>query len=153
MTFICLESVYLNFLFVTSLRFHYLQILPPKKETLHLELNELSGNVDFLCQDLPSDFQLDCDGDKPEVACTCCVGCTIVNDTECDPETEKLITLDIYAGNASNGFKWELYEYNIGAVIAAGGNYDDGQQLNIQLCLSFPGRYQIDTSADVATPP
>ena len=28
-------------------------------------------------------------------------------------------------------------KYNIGAVIAAGGDYDDKQKLNIQLCLSW----------------
>ena len=89
------------------------------------------------------------------MACTCCIGCTIVNYTECDPETEKLITLDIHAGNAINNFKWELKEASTitDTIIAAGGEYDDGELLNIQLCLSSSRWNFIATSAAVTTPP
>mmetsp|Transcript_32847 Transcript_32847/g.60188 ORF Transcript_32847/g.60188 Transcript_32847/m.60188 type:complete len:524 (+) Transcript_32847:1423-2994(+) len=62
-----------------------------------------------------------------------------------------MITLDIHSGSYGNAFKWKLREEYSSIPIAAGGDMDDGQQLNIQLCLSYPGRYSITTSA--ATPP
>ena len=123
-----------------------------EKEYLRLGENQLSGNVNFMCNDLPSDFELDCYEDKPEVACSCCFGCTFVNDEECDPQTEKLLTLDIYAGKKSDGFQWELRDEGSWDTIAAGGGYEDGEQINIQMCLTFPGEYFITTSTDAPQP-
>mmetsp|Transcript_25138 Transcript_25138/g.52562 ORF Transcript_25138/g.52562 Transcript_25138/m.52562 type:complete len:1211 (-) Transcript_25138:78-3710(-) len=150
--FLCKYENTLPFIlwFYLSLTF-FCNPLLAQKETLHLQWNQLYGNVDFLCKDLPSNYRFDCDGDKPEVSCPCCIGCTIVNDTVCDPETEKMIALDIYSGSYGNGFEWKLREEFSSIPIAAGGDMDDGQQLNIQLCLSYPGRYSITTST--ATPP
>lgn len=103
-----------------------------------------------MCNDLPSNFELDCYEDKPEVACNCCFWCTFVNDVKCDSESEKLLTLDIYAGEESDGFEWKLRDEGSWDVIAAGGEYEDGEQINIQLCLAFPRGYYIATS--MATP-
>ena len=106
-----------------------------------------------MCNDLPSDFDLDCYDDEPEVACNCCFGCTFVNDEECDPETQKILTLDIFAGEESDGFEWELrHDGSWGDIIAAGGGYEDGEQINIQLCLAFPGYFYITTSMDTPQP-
>lgn len=117
-------------------------------ETLHIQRNQFSGAIEFMCHDLPSDLILDCDGDKPEVQCNCCIGCTIVDDEECDPESEQLILLVVDAGNSGNGFKWELHGSNEG-LIAAGGEYENNLMIGIQLCLSFPGEYTLSLSVDI----
>lgn len=49
-------------------------------EILHIQRNKLSGSVDgFMCANLPSEFELDCEGGIPDVQCTCCIGCVSEN--------------------------------------------------------------------------
>ena len=101
-----------------------------------------------MCNDLPDDFSLDCNGDKPEMKCSCCFGCTFVSDEDCDPFTEKMLVLDVFAGDNSDGFEWKLREgwygsTTPGSIMAAGGDYADGEKLIIQLCLPYPKYYSL----------
>ncbi|KAL7534805.1 hypothetical protein ACHAXR_006087 [Thalassiosira sp. AJA248-18] len=124
-----------------------------KLEQFKVNGNHFTGPVPESFSDiLTLDYRLDCSGDKPEIECNCCIGCTIVNDVTCDPATEKLIVMDIFAGNISKGFEWELKD-SVHGTIAAGGEYNDGQHLNIQLCLSSPGSYTISMRSDGAYSP
>ncbi len=157
-------------------------------ETLHIQRNRLSGSVDeFMCANLPSDFELDCEGEIPDVMCTCCIGCvskhifsskfeafiirnwcdvpsaheflqtcskiaqTIVSDDECNPEGEELVFIHVEAGDATNNFAWELFDYNkwnSPLLIAAGGLYENGEVFDIQLCLASPGHYYAQTTGN-----
>lgn len=122
----------------------------PQLETLYLHENQLKGDVNFLCQDLPSEYELDCYESNPEIICNCCVGCTFVNKTECK-EDEKMIYINILAG--SSDFEWKLgYDEPLNtALIASGGKYSPRQQLDIQVCVKHPAYYLWMTSSnDVA---
>ena len=118
-------------------------------ETLHLQHNRLSGDIDFLCANLPMNVDLDCFDDAPEVQCNCCKGCTFVN-LECDPTKEAVIFINI--SEASEDFNWEVYKITGGdwnkTLIAAGGYYEDGEVVDINICLSFPGDYLLTTTSN-----
>lgn len=122
-------------------------------ETLNIQKNQLTGSIDFMCQDLPINLELDCEDEVPEVKCSCCVGCTIVSEV-CDPENEVTAYLNITVGQDAFDFQWELHSiidpFNYTEVLfAAGGQYEDGERVDIQLCLAFPGAYVLYTSANI----
>lgn len=122
-------------------------------ETLNIQKNQLTGSIDFMCQDLPINLELDCEDEVPEVKCNCCVGCTIVSEV-CDPENEVTAYLNITVGQDAFDFQWELHSiidpFNYTEVLfAAGGQYEDGERVDIQLCLAFPGAYVLYTSANI----
>ncbi|KAL7521704.1 hypothetical protein ACHAWX_006382 [Stephanocyclus meneghinianus] len=116
--------------------------------------NRLVGSMDFMCNNLPLNYKIDCDGTSPEVICRCCIGCTIVSDDECDAN-EDLAHITISSGNDDYSFSWQLYkvttdEFDVPAynLIAAGGEYDSNEQIDFQLCLSYPGKYSFVTQAN-----
>ena len=124
----------------------------PQLETLYLQDNQLKGDVNFLCRDLPLEYELDCYEKDPEIVCNCCVGCTFVNETECN-EDQKMVFVNIIA--SSSDFEWKLESLPVlehdeppnSALIAAGGNYSPQQQLGVQLCLQYPSNYRLMTSS------
>ena len=73
-------------------------------ETLNIQKNQLTGSIDFMCQDLPINLELDCEDEVPEVKCNCCVGCTIVSEV-CDPENEVTAYLNITVGQDADDFQ------------------------------------------------
>ncbi|KAL7483893.1 hypothetical protein ACHAW6_009533 [Cyclotella cf. meneghiniana] len=116
--------------------------------------NRLIGSMDFMCNNLPPHYKIDCDGTSPEVICTCCIGCTIVGDDECETN-EELAHITISPGNIDDSFSWELYEISTNEfdlltriLIAAGGEYDFNEQIDFQLCLSYSGSYFFVTRAN-----
>eukprot|EP00804_Cyclotella_cryptica_P025181 CCRYP_016975-RA/>CCRYP_016975-RA protein AED:0.06 eAED:0.06 QI:150/1/1/1/1/1/3/558/994 len=116
----------------------------------HINRNRLVGSIDFMCNNLPYDYKIDCDGISPEVICTCCIGCTIVGDDECDAN-EELALVTISSGNVDDSFSWQLYEITTDefkSLIAAGGEYDSREQIYFQLCLSYPGKYYFVTQSN-----
>jgi len=121
-------------------------------EILHIQRNKLSGSVDgFMCANLPSEFELDCEGGIPDVQCTCCIGCTIVSDDDCDPVAEEQVFVHVEAGDVTNNFVWELFDYTNWTsplLIAAGGKYENFEVIDFQLCLASPGDYYIQTSGN-----
>ena len=136
-------------------------------ETLHLERTMLNGSVDFLCEHIPTmDIDLDCYDDIPEIQCNCCVGCTYVA-RECDLSSEVAAYIDIT--EAAQDFTWSVYSIQNNdyheyfdddsyitwgsnaterVLIAAGGIYDEGETVNINICLSFPGDYLLTTETN-----
>jgi hypothetical protein len=110
--------------------------------------------MEFMCDNLPRDYKMDCDGVTPEVVCNCCVGCTIVSDEEC-AEDEELASINISSGNYDDSFSWQLYEeivnefgWLVDSLIAAGGEYEANEEIIFQLCLSYPGNYHFSTQSN-----
>ena len=107
-----------------------------------------------MCNNLPLDYKLDCDGENPEVACTCCVGCTIISEETC-VEGQELASITISSGNYDNVFSWQLYQETIDELgwstqhlLAAGGDYEAGDEIYFQLCLSYPEQYYFYTQSN-----
>lgn len=121
--------------------FQYLDL-----ETLHIHQNGLSGNVDFLCPNLPMNFDLDCFDDVPELRCNCCVGCTFVS-VECNPDYEATATINITEAN--EGFTWQVSQSSNWTfeLLFAGGQYEPGDNLVVThtMCLPAPGDYLFAT--------
>eukprot|EP00956_Cyclotella_meneghiniana_P017936 scaffold29579_cov60-Cyclotella_meneghiniana.AAC.2 len=140
--------------------------------SLHLERTKLNGSLDFLCKRIPSmDINLDCYDDIPEIQCNCCVGCTFVT-RECNISNEVIGRIDIT--KAAQDFSWSIYSIQINdeydyidyydddsniiwgdngnerVLVAAGGMYDEGESVNISLCLSFPGDYLLKTNGTIS---
>eukprot|EP00956_Cyclotella_meneghiniana_P023643 scaffold46467_cov23-Cyclotella_meneghiniana.AAC.1 len=112
------------------------------------------------------DIDLDCYADIPEIQCNCCVGCTYVA-RDCDMSSEVAAYIDIT--EAAQDFTWSVYSIQNNdyheyfdddsyitwgsnaterVLIAAGGMYDEGESVNINLCLSFPGDYLLTTETN-----
>jgi len=66
--------------------------------------------------------------------------------------TEKAIIMNIRAGNNGNNFEWHLKDEDNDVLIAADGDYADGHQLNLYLCLTFPRWYSILAGAAMPFP-
>lgn len=113
-------------------------------ETFHIQQNKLSGSVDFLCSNLPTDFDLDCYDDVPELRCNCCIGCTFVS-VECNPDNETTAIINIT--EASEGFTWGVSRSSNRTFdpLFAGGLYEAGESIVIKMCLPTPGDYVLFT--------
>jgi hypothetical protein len=110
--------------------------------------------MDFMCNPLPYDYKMDCDGNEPEVTCTCCVGCTIIGDDECE-ENEELGSITVSSGNIDEAFDWQLYMqetnefgWQVDSLMAAGGEYYANEEISFQLCMGYPGRYFFVTNTN-----
>jgi hypothetical protein len=112
-----------------------------------------TGTMDFMCNQLPLDYKMDCDGTEPEVTCTCCVGCTIIGDDTCEKD-EEIASVAISSGKYDDAFSWQLFkEIDDGFtfstnLLAAGGEYDANEVISFQLCLGYPGNYSFYTQSN-----
>lgn len=125
-------------------------------DTFHIDNNKLSGTVDFLCKNMPEDYEFDCKGDSPEVVCSCCRECTIVSKLSCEAE-QKLTHIYISPGTSNDSFSWELFEndreiddYPVDPVFLLGGDADcDTGPFNFSWCFQYPGIYYISTQSNM----
>jgi hypothetical protein len=119
-------------------------------DTLHLQRNKISGSIDFLCENLPREIDLDCYDNDPEMQCNCCIGCTFVS-VECT-SSESVAVINI--PEASEDFVWQVYKKSNSSwnyeevLVAAGGMYEEGETIDINLCLAYPGDYLIRTEVN-----
>ena len=123
-------------------------------DTFHINRNRIISSMDFMCNNLPLDYKLDCDGETPEVTCTCCIGCTIISDEIC-AEDQEMAVMTISSGGFDDIFSWQLYQqtidelgWSVDHLLAAGGDYEANDVINFQLCLSYPGQYYFYTQSN-----
>jgi hypothetical protein len=113
------------------------------------------SSMDFMCNQLPYDYKMDCYGNEPEVTCNCCIGCTIISDDECE-ENEEIAFITVSSGKYDDAFDWQLYMqqtnefgWQIDSLMAAGGEYYANDEISFQLCLGYPRRYYFLTNTNV----
>ena len=150
-------------------------------ESFRIQGNEITGDLDSRCNELPSIHTMDCNNDaRREIRCNCCVGCSLVSDTFCDRE-EVLIEIEVDAGFGDGSFAWELRRLtedgllalsqsdvpvptpspgrpiqgklrsNQTDLVAAGGSYLNEESIYARICLRHTEWYMVQSTATVGS--